>query len=134
MGYLLDTNIITAHLKNDEKIRAKIKEANFQEENLYISIISYYETKRGLLYANATRKLSKFNTFCEAVTVAFYVGASVARYWQERGHLVTATTTTTARVTELEKVAARVVVMDETDALSVQSLVQNQQIVLAWEI
>ena len=71
MGYLLDTNIITAHLKNDEKIRAKIKEANFQEENLYISIISYYETKRGLLYANATRKLSKFNTFCEAVTVAF---------------------------------------------------------------
>ncbi|MBC6424746.1 MAG: PIN domain-containing protein [Hormoscilla sp. SP12CHS1] len=43
----------------------------FQEENLYISIISYYETKRGLLYANATRKLSKFNIFREAVTVAF---------------------------------------------------------------
>ncbi|MBO1350993.1 MAG: type II toxin-antitoxin system VapC family toxin [Hormoscilla sp. GUM202] len=71
MGYLLDTNIIATHLKNDEKIRTKIEEANFQEENLYISIISYYETKRGLLYANATRKLSKFNIFCEAVTVAF---------------------------------------------------------------
>jgi len=71
MGYLLDTNIIAAHLKNDEKIREKIEEAKFWGEKLYISIISYYETKRGLLYANATRKLSDFNSFCEAVTVAF---------------------------------------------------------------
>ncbi len=38
MSYLLDTKIIAAHLKNDEKIREKIEEAKFWGEKLYISI------------------------------------------------------------------------------------------------
>ncbi len=41
------------------------------EEYLFISCITYYEIKRGLLYVNATRKLSIFNEFCQEVTILF---------------------------------------------------------------
>lgn len=71
MGYLLDTNIIAAYLKNDRTVRGKIEQLMFRGETVLISVISYYETKRRLLYAKATKKMSDFNTFCEAVKVAF---------------------------------------------------------------
>ena len=71
MGYLLDTNVIAAYLKNDRTVRGKIEQLTFRGERVLISVISYYETKRGLLYAKATKKMSNFNTFCEAVEVAF---------------------------------------------------------------
>lgn len=33
--------------------------------------MTYYEVKRGLVYVNATRKLSIFNDFCEIATILF---------------------------------------------------------------
>ena len=35
MSCMLDTNVITAHLKNNEKIKAKIEEAKFRGEKLF---------------------------------------------------------------------------------------------------
>lgn len=64
MGYLLDTNIITAHLKNNQKITNKLEELRLQGRKVFISGISYYEIKRGLLAVNATSKLSAFNNLC----------------------------------------------------------------------
>ncbi|MFB8787359.1 MAG: SDR family oxidoreductase [Potamolinea sp.] len=60
-----------------------------------------------------------------------YVGTALAEYWhQKQSHLITATTTTNERVEELEKVADKVVVMKGDDATAMQSVVQNQDVVL----
>ncbi|MEQ8999190.1 MAG: NAD-dependent epimerase/dehydratase family protein [Coleofasciculus sp. B1-GNL1-01] len=65
---------------------------------------------------------------CENVAIigCGYVGKAVACYWQKQGHFVTVTTTRKERVTELEEVAAQVVIMTGNDANAVQSVVQNQ--------
>lgn len=71
MGYLLDTNIISAQLKRNEIIQEKLRRVELQGEEVFISCVSYYEVKRGLLYVNATRQLSEFNEFCQEVTVLY---------------------------------------------------------------
>lgn len=71
MGYLLDTNIVSAIVNNDRRIRQKLWEVDVQEEDLFISCITYYEVKRGLLAVNATRKLTTFNEFCRDITILF---------------------------------------------------------------
>lgn len=60
-----------------------------------------------------------------------YVGTTLAEYWhQKQNYLITATTTTNERVEELEKVADKVVVMKGDDATAVQSVLQNQDVVI----
>ncbi|NEQ35788.1 MAG: type II toxin-antitoxin system VapC family toxin [Okeania sp. SIO3I5] len=71
MNYLLDTNIVSAFVNQNQKIRDKLLEVYTREQDIYISCISFYEVKRGLLYVNATRKLSEFNKFCQKVTILF---------------------------------------------------------------
>ena len=67
MGYLLDTNIITALLKGDVRVSKRLRELESQE--IFISAISYYEIKRGLLAIRATRQLIEFERFLTKVTV-----------------------------------------------------------------
>ncbi|NER05737.1 MAG: type II toxin-antitoxin system VapC family toxin [Okeania sp. SIO3C4] len=71
MNYLLDTNIVSAFVNQNQKIRDKLLEVYTREEDVYISCISFYEVKRGLLYVSATRKLSQFNEFCQEATILF---------------------------------------------------------------
>lgn len=60
-----------------------------------------------------------------------YVGTTLAQYWQQKqSHLLTVTTTTNERVEELKKVAHKVVIMKGDDATAVQSVVQNQDVVI----
>ncbi|PSB28895.1 type II toxin-antitoxin system VapC family toxin [Chlorogloea sp. CCALA 695] len=66
MSYLLDTNIVTAHLKNNLKIKEKLET---QEQEIFISCLTYYEIKRGLLAINALYKLSTFQEFCRKYKV-----------------------------------------------------------------
>ncbi len=66
MSYLLDTNIVTAHLKNNLKIKKKLET---QEQEIFISCLTYYEIKRGLLAINALNKLSTFQEFCRKYKV-----------------------------------------------------------------
>lgn len=63
-NYLIDTNIITAILKNNTDVITKIHDAIINGEEVLINGISYYEVKRGLLAVNATTKLSLFEKFC----------------------------------------------------------------------
>jgi len=69
MGYLLDTNIITAQLKNNQKVKVKLRELGNQGEKVFISCLTYYEIKRGLLAVHATSKLFAFNEFCKEIRV-----------------------------------------------------------------
>ncbi|MFH1229904.1 MAG: PIN domain-containing protein [Planctomycetota bacterium] len=67
MTYLLDTNIITAILKGNNKVSQKIKEILLNREDISINAISYYEIKRGLLSVGALTKLiTKFEELYKA--------------------------------------------------------------------
>jgi tRNA(fMet)-specific endonuclease VapC len=48
-SYLLDTNIVTAHLKRHPGVRQRIREAELGGHPLRLNAVSYYETKRGLM-------------------------------------------------------------------------------------
>jgi len=59
-GYLLDTNIGTAHLKRHTGVRQRIREAELAGHPVRLNAVSYYETKRGLLAIGAQRQLAAF--------------------------------------------------------------------------
>lgn len=65
MDYLPDTNIITAWLKQDEKVLKKAEAVGSTGDKILISTISYYETKRGLLATQATTKMERFNAILQ---------------------------------------------------------------------
>lgn len=44
MEYLLDTNILTAILKQNTQAIGKRRESNLQGDRLFISCITYFET------------------------------------------------------------------------------------------
>lgn len=54
MTYVLDTNIITAILKGNERIKQIAQRVMLEGKEIFINGISYYEIKRGLLAINAT--------------------------------------------------------------------------------
>jgi nucleoside-diphosphate-sugar epimerase len=59
-----------------------------------------------------------------------YVGTAVARLWSQSGHEVTVTTTSSARVAELEQIAKRVLVLKGTDINALQDVVADRDVVL----
>ncbi|MBD2354730.1 SDR family oxidoreductase [Tolypothrix sp. FACHB-123] len=60
-----------------------------------------------------------------------YVGCAVAKYWQQKNNfVVTATTTTPARVSELETVAQKVLVTKGNDPEGLKAALENQDVVL----
>src|SRR3990172_8677274 len=65
MNYLLDTNIITAIMKKNEKVKTKGQQAILKGDDIFINAISYYEIKRGLLYKDANNQLEFFDKICE---------------------------------------------------------------------
>ncbi len=72
MGYLLDTNIISYILKRrNTTIESKLREARRSGQDVFVSCITYYEVKRGLLYANATRQLAEFDAFVGKYPILF---------------------------------------------------------------
>ncbi|HEY9849067.1 MAG TPA: SDR family oxidoreductase [Leptolyngbyaceae cyanobacterium] len=66
-----------------------------------------------------------------AIVGCGYVGYSVARYWhQELGFFVTATTTTPEKVSQLETIAQKVVVLRGNDSASLKSVLEDRDTVL----
>ncbi|MBR8837932.1 MAG: type II toxin-antitoxin system VapC family toxin [Stigonema ocellatum SAG 48.90 = DSM 106950] len=71
VDYLLDTNIFSYILKKNENVDKKIREVTRSGSEVFISCITYYEVKRGLLAVNATRQLADFHQFCTDYEVLF---------------------------------------------------------------
>ncbi|MEA5582129.1 type II toxin-antitoxin system VapC family toxin [Nodularia harveyana UHCC-0300] len=69
MGYLLDTNIVTAIIKQNDKVITKLKTLNRQNQGIFISAITYYEIQRGLLAVKAIKKLAAFENLLPQFTV-----------------------------------------------------------------
>lgn len=64
MTYILDTNIITAVLKDNERVKEKLMELTLKGEDILINAISYYEIKRWLLRIKAAAQLKRFDRLC----------------------------------------------------------------------
>lgn len=65
MGYLLDTNILSALIKQDSKLLLRLDNVNYREEKLFISCINYFESKGGLLAVNSQKKLAILEDLCK---------------------------------------------------------------------
>lgn len=77
MTYLLDTNIVSLELKNNPKIKQRLKEFQSQEGLLSISCITYFEVKRGLFAVNAIKQLERFDNFCKDYQIIFLDDLSI---------------------------------------------------------
>lgn len=64
MRYIIDTNIITAIMKNNEKVKRRAQEAILMGNDIFINGISYYEIKRGLLAKDTRKQLLFFDKLC----------------------------------------------------------------------
>jgi tRNA(fMet)-specific endonuclease VapC len=71
VDYLLDTNILSYILKRNVTVDNKLKEVNRSGNEVFLSCITYYEVKRGLLAINASRQLADFHQFCIDYEVLF---------------------------------------------------------------
>ena len=71
--YLIDTNILSKLFKKnpDEALHEKINKLIGLGQSIYISAITYYEIKRGLLSINAHGKLSYFENLCKEYKIIY---------------------------------------------------------------
>ncbi len=61
MDFLMDTNSISAMIRQNKQMLEKVTQANIAKKAIFFSTITYYETKRGLLATQATRKMADFD-------------------------------------------------------------------------
>lgn len=71
MDYLLDTNILSYILRKNVIIDNKLRQVTRNGNQVFLSCITYYEVKRGLLAVNAARQLANFQQFCTDYEVLF---------------------------------------------------------------
>src|SRR5436190_20469446 len=71
-GYTLDTNIVTAHLKRNPLVRQRLHRAEAIGHPVMLNAVSYYETKRGLLFAGAQVQLAIFDQFWQAQRIVLF--------------------------------------------------------------
>ncbi len=90
----LDTNIITAFLKNDLRVVEKVSDYLESFDKLTINIISYYEILRGLKDLGNEEKLRKFDDFIqenELISIGkktIETAAEIYAYLKKKGNLI----------------------------------------------
>jgi tRNA(fMet)-specific endonuclease VapC len=95
MNYVLDTDIITAILKDNEKVKGKLNKAVLDGDEIFVNAISYWEIKRGFLAINAVTSLNAFIDFCKNFPVLLIdttrildEAADMYAYLQRKGELI----------------------------------------------
>ncbi|RMF90188.1 MAG: type II toxin-antitoxin system VapC family toxin [Nitrospinota bacterium] len=68
-GYLLATNIVTAHLKKHPLVKQRIRDAEAAGRLVMLNAVTYYEIRRGLLFAGAQRQLRAFDKLWQALGI-----------------------------------------------------------------
>jgi tRNA(fMet)-specific endonuclease VapC len=70
--YILDTNIVSYILKRRNiSVESKLRQVRVLGQDVFISCVTYYEVKRGLIYAKAAVQLAEFDTFCRTYAILF---------------------------------------------------------------
>ena len=59
-GYTLDTNVVAAHIKKNPLVMQRVRDAEASGRPVMLNAVSYYETKRGLLFAGAQTQMTAF--------------------------------------------------------------------------
>ena len=78
-GYTLDTNIVTAYLKRHPLVRQRIRQAESAGHPVMLNAVSYYETKRGLLFADAQTQMRLFEQLWHAQGIVMLDQAALDR-------------------------------------------------------
>ena len=76
-GYTLDTNVVTAYLKRNPLVRQRIRHAVAAGYPVTLNAVSYYEIKRGLLFAGAEAQLAAFDRLWQAQGIVLFNQASL---------------------------------------------------------
>ena len=90
----LDTNIITAFLKNDSRVVERVSDYLEFFDKLTINIISYYEILRGLKDLGNEEKLRRFDNFTQENELVFITkdtikkAAEIYAYLKKEGNLI----------------------------------------------
>ncbi|MCS6920046.1 MAG: PIN domain-containing protein [Fimbriimonadales bacterium] len=66
-GFLLDTDVVIEVIRGDTALATHLIQVQQAGEPVYLHALSYYETKRGLLRAAATRQIHAFERLCQAL-------------------------------------------------------------------
>lgn len=73
-GYIFDTNIVTAYLKKNRLVMQRMRQAEATGHPVMLNAVSYYETRRGLLFAGAPVQMTAFERLWRALgLVVVYV-------------------------------------------------------------
>ncbi len=64
MSYLLDTNIVSLIVKRNSKIILKLEDIKAENISVFISCITYFEVRRGLLAVNSPKQKQRFEELC----------------------------------------------------------------------
>lgn len=78
-GYTLDTNIVTAHLKRNPLVTQRIRHAETTGHPVMLNAVSYYETKRGLLFASAQTQMMVFDRLWQTQGIIMFNQAALDR-------------------------------------------------------
>jgi len=90
----LDTNIITAFLKNDSRVVERVSDYLEFFDKLTINIISYYEILRGLKDLGNEEKLRRFDNFIQENELIFITkdiiekASEIYAYLKKEGNLI----------------------------------------------
>lgn len=68
MGYLLDTNIVSAIIQGNSSVATKFLERSIAMP-VAISAVTYFECRRGLLANKSLKKIKAFADFCQLVEI-----------------------------------------------------------------
>jgi len=71
MHYLLDTNIVSAFINDVGDINSRLYQISGEGKEAFISIITHYEIRRGLIAVNASKKMKVFERFCQRFRILF---------------------------------------------------------------
>ena len=69
MKYLLDTDHIVEILKGKPEVTRRLEDAFIKGDDVSISGVAYWETKRGFLVVDGTVGLAAFDEFCRTCEV-----------------------------------------------------------------
>lgn len=90
--YLLDTNHLIELLKGRQAVKDRLTTLVIQGDDVLVSGVAYYETKRGLLRIDARSQLAGFERFCRThglvlldTESVFDLAASLAAVLMGRG-------------------------------------------------
>ena len=89
-AFLLDTNIVSAILRKDTALEKRLQETVPAKDQVWLSAVVYYESKRGLLKRDAKKQMQAFETlvtrfeWCEVIQEDW---DQAAQLWVERSNV-----------------------------------------------